>query len=160
MGAAARRSRPQRLSRRARPGEDAEPADAVGAPRIHVPDLELGGAKPARRRSSGAKPAASESDEAAPEPVVEAVAAEAAESTDGAEPAAAPKRKTRRGSRGGRGRKKPAAAAAAGTGAAADAETETAVATAEPAAEPVTNGGEPASDDYVPMSEWLDDLDA
>jgi ribonuclease G len=137
---------------------DAEPADAVAAPRIHVPDLELGGEKPPKRRSSAAKPAASESDEAAPEQVVEAVAAEAAESTDGAEPAAAPKRKTRRGSRGGRGRKKPAAAAAAGTGAAT--EPETAVATAEPAAEPVTNGGEPAPDDYVPMSEWLDDLDA
>jgi len=30
----------------------------------------------------------------------------------------------------------------------------------EPAAEAATNGGEPASDEYVPMSEWLDDLDA
>ena len=28
------------------------------------------------------------------------------------------------------------------------------------AAETSTNGGEPAGDDYVPMSEWLDDLDA
>ena len=38
---------------------------------------------------------------------------------------------------------------------------------AEVAAEPVTgapeasgNGAEPTSDEYVPMSEWLDDLDA
>ena len=31
---------------------------------------------------------------------------------------------------------------------------------AEPQAEASTNGGDPAADDYVPMSEWLDDLDA
>jgi predicted RNA-binding protein with TRAM domain len=60
-------------------------------------------------------------------------------SEDGAEPAK-PKKKTRRGSRGGRGRKKKTATAA--------------VAAAEPAADET-----PASDwEYVPMSEWGDDV--
>jgi ribonuclease G len=60
---------------------------------------------------------------------------------DGAEPPK-PKKKTRRGTRGGRGRKKKTATAAA------------AVAAAEPATE-----GAPASDwEYVPMSEWGDDV--
>ena len=31
---------------------------------------------------------------------------------------------------------------------------------ADPPAETSGNGAEPATDDYVPMSEWLDDLDA
>jgi ribonuclease G len=62
-------------------------------------------------------------------------------SEDGAE-APKPKKKTRRGTRGGRGRKKKTATAAA------------AVAAAEPATEEA-----PASDwEYVPMSEWGDDV--
>ena len=71
------------------------------------------------------------------------------------------KKKTRRGSRGGRNRKKPAAAA---VGAAAVASENGADAPAEPVVtdepEASGNGAEPATDDYVPMSEWLDDLDA
>jgi ribonuclease G len=66
-----------------------------------------------------------------------------AEETDGAEPAP-PKKKTRRGSRGGRGRKKPTTAAAASDNGAEAAEAE----------------AEPVSDEYVPMSEWLDEIEA
>jgi hypothetical protein len=39
-------------------------------------------------------------------------------------------------------------------------EPETVVAVEERQPEPSGNGAEPATDDYVPMSEWLDDLDA
>ncbi|MBI4172719.1 MAG: hypothetical protein HY511_08150, partial [Actinobacteria bacterium] len=86
-----------------------------------------------------------------------------------------PKRKTRRGTRGGRGRKKPAVAGSDGAAA-----VEAAEAVSEPAprparerkpaaarvlaAEPVPEAepapqSSPASSDYVPMSEWLDDLE-
>jgi hypothetical protein len=74
------------------------------------------------------------------------------------------KKKTRRGSRGGRNRKKPAAAVGAGAvGAAAVASENGAEAAPEPVVdepEASGNGAEPAPDEYVPMSEWLDDLDA
>jgi hypothetical protein len=122
------------------------------APRIHVPDFELGDEKPARRQRAP-KPVAEAREPETPEEVVDAVA----EDTGDAD-AAPPKKKTRRGSRGGRNRKKPAAAAASDDGAQPEAE---AVAE-EPQvrAQTATNGGEPASDEYVPMSEWLDDLDA
>jgi ribonuclease G len=56
-----------------------------------------------------------------------------------------PKKKTRRGSRGGRNRKKKTAAATSTNGG--DQST-----TAEPEAEPV-------SDEYVPMSEWIDEVE-
>jgi len=65
-----------------------------------------------------------------------------AQAEDGAAPK--PRKKTRRGSRGGRNRRKKPAAASAnggeGTGAGAE----------EP---------EPASDEYVPMSEWIDEVE-
>jgi ribonuclease G len=79
-----------------------------------------------------------------PEPVAEA-AEEPTQDGDGAEPAK-PKKKTRRGTRGGRNRKKkPATAAAAVAATSAEAD--------EPAAE------EPGSEwEYVPMSEWGDDV--
>jgi ribonuclease G len=170
---------------------DEAPAPSPSSPRIHVPDFELGGGaderKPPRKRApakpkpskpSAVDPAAYDDDSEPPE------AAEATgEETDGAE--AAPKKKTRRGSRGGRNRKKPAGAsagAAAATGAAAAASENGAEpevekpepehadrpeapvaafeAQPEPQPEPSENGGEPSSDEYVPMSEWLDDLDA
>lgn len=136
---------------------DAE-APSPAAPRIHVPDFELGGEeKPARKRAAPKpKPAATEDGGEPAEAVADAV--EAAETEgDGAAPV---KKKTRRGSRGGRNRKKPAAAG----GAAAVASENGAEAPDEPIvpAEPEAsgNGSEPATDDYVPMSEWLDDLDA
>ena len=133
--------------------EPAEEASSAATPRIHVPDFELGDEpkpKPARKRTPKPKPSAEEGDGEPAEQDVEAVA----EETDGAEATPA-KKKTRRGSRGGRNRKKPAAVATAAENGA-----EPAAATPEPQAEASTNGGDPAADDYVPMSEWLDDLDA
>jgi hypothetical protein len=60
-----------------------------------------------------------------------------------------PRKRTRRGSRGGRNRRKPAAASddTAADGDAPDA----------PAAEPAPATGDEGG--YVPMSEWLDDFD-
>ncbi|HWL32107.1 MAG TPA: Rne/Rng family ribonuclease, partial [Gaiellaceae bacterium] len=134
----------------AEPEAEAETA-APAAPRIHVPDFELGDEtpKPARKRTPKPKPkpSAEEGDDEAAEQVAAAVAVE----TGGDEPAAPAKKKTRRGSRGGRSRKKPAAAAENGTEPVQTAEESPAVAS--------DNGAEAGSDEYVPMSEWLDDLD-
>jgi ribonuclease G len=142
---------PAETAEAAEPEAEVEPT-APAAPRIHVPDFELGDEKPkpARKRTAKPKPSAEESEGEAAEQV-----AAVAEETDGTEAAPA-KKKTRRGSRGGRNRKKPAAAAAA----TADNGAEPAAEAAERQPEASTNGGEPATDDYVPMSEWLDDLDA
>jgi ribonuclease G len=137
-------------------------APTPGSPRIHVPDFELGGEeKPARRRSPQKpkpkpEPAATE-DGAEP---AEAVA-EAAEPVLDADGNVVPvKKKTRRGSRGGRNRKKPAAAAVGAAVVASEngADAPEPVVADQPEAS--GNGAEPATDDYVPMSEWLDDLDA
>jgi ribonuclease G len=81
--------------------------------------------------------------EASPEP--EPVSANG-ESEPQAEEQPKPKKKTRRGSRGGRGRKKKTAAAAGANGAD--------QATAADQAE-----AEPFSDEYVPMSEWIDEVE-
>ena len=127
------------------------------APRIHVPDFELGGEEKPSRKRAAPKPKTepvAEGDDEAPEQAGEAVTAESAEDGDGDAPPV--KKKTRRGSRGGRNRKKPAATAGA-------------LVASENGAEPAPvaveseasgNGAEPAADEYVPMSEWLDDLDA
>ena len=107
--------------------EEGAPAEAA-EPKIHVPDPTLG------READGEEP--------------EPAAAEAeAPSEDGEAPK--PRKKTRRGSRGGRNRrKKPVAASANGSDP---------VAGAEPAA---AEQPEPASDEYVPMSEWIDEVEA
>jgi ribonuclease G len=90
------------------------------------------------------------------EPVVETVQeASDAETTDGTP--APPKKKTRRGSRGGRNRqKKPATAATNGADPVAEAP-------AEPSPGPVPAAEESPSAngdfDYVPMSEWLDEIE-
>jgi hypothetical protein len=60
---------------------------------------------------------------------------------DGAEPPK-PKKKTRRGTRGGRGRKKKTASVAASDG----------------ANQPAIENAEQADWEYVPMSEWGDDV--
>jgi ribonuclease G len=93
------------------------------------------------------------------EDAVEA-AAEAAVAENGDQPA--PRKRTRRGSRGGRSRRKRTAVAPAEDGAQpealADTEAEAdAEAEAEPEPEPppAENGG----DEYVPMSEWIEDFD-
>jgi len=80
---------------------------------------------------------------------------EAVATQHGAEPAAAaPKKRTRRGSRGGRGRKKkaPAAEGSAPESSAETAETETAE------AEPASGQNGAGEWEYVPMSEWESDL--
>jgi ribonuclease G len=71
------------------------------------------------------------------------------------------KKKTRRGSRGGKNRRKRTAAAAASNGAesAETVSTEPASAEAVPAEEPSTNGAPEEDWSYVPMSEWVDELD-
>jgi len=104
-------------------GDGAVPGDGtVPEPRIHVPDPTLGHE---------------------PElPASEPVSADGnSQSEDGEAPK--PRKKTRRGSRGGRNRRKKPVAADANGG------PET-----TPAADP-----EPVSDAYVPMSEWIDEVD-
>ena len=104
-------------------GDGAVPGDGTAPePRIHVPDPTLG---------------------QEPElPASEPVSADGnSQSEDGEAPK--PRKKTRRGSRGGRNRRKKPVAADANGG------PET-----TPAADP-----EPVSDAYVPMSEWIDEVD-
>ncbi len=162
------------------PAEDVpaeKPASTRRAPRIHVPTADIGepAPKPTRSRTKAAAPGS--------EPAVSAdleVDAEAAEpdpetlDPETGEPK--PKKKTRRGSRGGRNRKRKPAAAAGENGAepTPEAELEAAEAKVEaepdivlevaPEPEPVSEGNglpeEPQSDDYVPMSEWLDDIES
>jgi ribonuclease G len=98
---------------------------AVPAPKIHVPEPTL-----------GEEPA---------EPVeTEPVSANGdAQAEDGEAPK--PRKKTRRGSRGGRNRRKKPVAASANGG------EETRGNAEEP---------EPASDEYVPMSEWIDEVES
>ena len=118
-------------------------------PRIHVPDAD---ARPARETEEpkpvvDAEPAARNGD--SEEPVAEGELA--AGETENGEGATTPRKRTRRGSRGGRNRKRKAPAAAA------DDETG-ALATAEPdSADGPGPSGE--ADAYVPMSEWIDELD-
>jgi ribonuclease G len=113
-----------------------EPEDVAppAAARIHVPDPDLG-----------------EPDESPDEPAA-----------DGTEPPR-PKKKTRRGTRGGRGRKKKTAAAvvATGTGGTEEAtgstEVETPAGSVEEKPSETEDEKKPSDWEYVPMSEW-DDL--
>jgi ribonuclease G len=129
--------------------EAPEPARGVT---IHVPGEELG-------RDGTVEPVDSETPErgATDEPTAAEAAQEESEvlAEPGRAPAASPpalaaKKKTRRGSRGGKNRKKkPATAAANGS--------EEPAQTAEaPEAEPASTNGD---FEYVPMSEWADELD-
>jgi len=81
-----------------------------------------------------------------PDPELGEAGESASEETveDGAEPPK-PKKKTRRGSRGGRGRKKKTAAAVASTD-------------GSPTDDSGSAGEKPSDWEYVPMSEWADDL--
>jgi ribonuclease G len=112
-------------------GAAEESAEPSRAVTIHVPGEDFG------------RPTAVETvEEPVAEPEPEAEAAEEAPKS---------KKKTRRGSRGGRNRKKkPATASQNGAEAAAEAEA------APEAEEPATNG----EFDYVPMSEWADELES
>jgi ribonuclease G len=122
------------------------------APRIHVPDeggaaaaataAEDGGTMPAEPEPS---PPTSGADDAG-SPDVDAAGANGTPEGD----APRPKKRTRRGSRGGRNRKRKAASAPT--------DEQGAVATAKP--EPAAADGEPpARDGYVPMSEWIDEIE-
>jgi hypothetical protein len=124
---------------------------------IHVPGDDLGEKK-------ADEPAAEEQAAAPEEPAAEEDPTEAIETTDG-DGAAAPKKRTRRGSRGGRNRKKKPAAEMNGDGPV------TALEPAESEAEPEPenevepeSAGEPERApangewDYVPMSEWGDEI--
>jgi ribonuclease G len=143
--------------------EAGEEPERVRPVTIHLPGDDLG------------RPPAEESAEPAAEPVAGAdePAADGAEATttDGLPK----KRRTRRGSRGGRKRKKPAAASGNGAGPEAeaeDAEIDDVEVEAEPAEpvlaepeaveepEPSTNGDSAEEWGYRPMSEWLDDIDS
>ena len=138
--------------------EVSEPSRAVT---IHVPGDDLG--RPDAAESAGpAQPVEQEvAEQKSPEPesqepespesgaADEPVTAEAAQEGAASPPTSAAKKKTRRGTRGGRNRKKkPATAAGNGAEAASSADT--------PAEEP-----QPVNDefDYVPMSEWADELE-
>jgi ribonuclease G len=101
--------------------EPAVPPRRKRRPKIHVPEPTNG-------------------DQPAPE---EAVAASEPASGENGEPEAAPRKRTRRGTRGGRRRKKPAGASA-----------DDAPAGAGRPPEPVAADG-----GYVPMSEWLDEFE-
>jgi ribonuclease G len=98
---------------------------AVPTPKIHVPEPTL-----------GEEPA---------EPVETAAASANGDAQTGDGEAPKPRKKTRRGSRGGRNRRKKPAAANVNGG-----------------EEPATEAGEvePVSDQYVPMSEWIDEVES
>jgi ribonuclease G len=128
-------------------------------PRIHVPDAPAGDA-------DGEAPAEEPDAVSRNGEPAEAVAApdDAASDDDAPDAGAPPKKRTRRGSRGGRNRKRKAPAAPEGG-------EESAVATAEPEpsapAEVSAQAQAPAEvsaqaereDGYVPMSEWIDELE-
>jgi ribonuclease G len=121
--------------------ESSEPARGVT---IHIPGDELG------RDGKGAEPA-----EEAPATEPDPAATEEPTTAEAGEEPAKPKKKTRRGSRGGKNRKKkPAVASQNGADAASDGAPD-----AEPAPEEVVPASENGDFDYVPMSEWADELE-
>jgi ribonuclease G len=125
--------------------ESSEPPRAVT---IHVPGDDLGRDGAAEQTQREATEAEASEPQAADEPVT----AEAAEADADAAPK--PKKKTRRGSRGGRNRKKkPASASENGRE---PAETNEQPESAEQPAEAALGNGD---FEYVPMSEWADELD-
>jgi ribonuclease G len=136
---------PEAIDQAAEAGSVEQP-EKEATVRIHVPTEDLGRA--ARRDS---EVPAVEEPPAQPEEGVEADAQAAAETT--------PKRKTRRGSRGGRKRRKPAAAATNGTGGEAGPSEEEPPSEAPPVDEPLSGNGDTGDWEYVPMSEWLDEIE-
>jgi ribonuclease G len=118
------------------------------APKIHVPAADLGEEAPEGSSGNGAQPEAVADDSAVEERAAEGDAT-------GVAPA---KRKTRRGTRGGRSRKRKTTPVDEANGAdgpeAVEAEPEPA-----PAPEPPAEDASAEDFGYVPMSEWLDDLE-
>ncbi len=111
-------------------GNGAAAAEEVAVAKIHVPDPSLGEPEPEPEPES--------------EPEPQAAAEEAAVASEDGAQAATPKKKTRRGTRGGRNRKKKPAAPTNGT--------------SEPSEEPSATATE-ESWEYVPMSEWDDEVE-
>jgi len=120
-----------------------EPERAVT---IHVPGDDLG--RPEAAEPVEEAPAEAPEPEAAGEPAT----AEAADG-DAAASVAAKKKKTRRGSRGGRNRKKKPATASTNGADAGQAPSEQ----PQPDAEPASENGD---FEYVPMSEWADEIES
>jgi ribonuclease G len=135
----------------------AEPAAATAAEpatvRIHVPAEDLG-----RAASPDSEPPVVEEAPAEPEEGSEAEAEADADAETAAGPK--PKRKTRRGSRGGRKRRKPAATSGNGADAGAERSGEEPEHEAPRVEEPVASNGDSGDWEYVPMSEWLDEIDS
>jgi ribonuclease G len=133
------------------PAEDEAPAAEENAEA--GPVEKPAAATPRKRRPKIHVPEPTNGDHAASE---EAVAASEPASGENGEPDAAPRKKTRRGTRGGRRRKKPAAASADA------APEEAAPEAASEEAAPADAGRPPepvaAEGGYVPMSEWLEDF--
>ena len=135
------------------PEPEAETPELEKKVTIHLPADDLG------RKDAEAAPKPVDAPEAAP---AEEGPAEATSENGAATPA---KKKTRRGSRGGKNRRKRTAATATVGGAngaqGADAVVET-VEPVEPEAveEPSTNGAPEDDWGYVPMSEWVDELES
>jgi ribonuclease G len=143
--------------------EAAEAAEETRSVTIHVPGEDLGKPEEAAEEPAPEEPSAEEtSDEVLDESGRESAASQTTDT-------ATPKKKTRRGSRGGRNRKKkPAGATAAQNGDSPDG------AEPEPEPEPLQreepepeqqqeasgNGDQDGDFDYVPMSEWLDEIDS
>jgi ribonuclease G len=138
--------------------------DAPKPTTIHLPDDDLG-RKPTVEEKSAAtvEPVAAETEEPVAE--IEEPVTEETEVADGDE-ASAPKKKTRRGSRGGRNRKKKPAAATNGDEPTAEIESESdpdpeSDPVVEPAPEPEPESQSTNGDwGYVPMSEWADEIDS
>ena len=117
-------------------------------PRIHVPDGDGAPQEPAAVEAEPARNGDGDAEEVVPE-ADESTADGAQASEDGA----TPKKRTRRGSRGGRNRKRKTATAAA-TGGEAGVLATTDPDSPEPSDEPARG------DEYVPMSEWIDDIES
>jgi ribonuclease G len=147
----------------------AEPEDGT------APALPAAKPKPRRRKPKIHVP---DTNEAAPDdgetPVEAAAEAATADGADGAERAdgseAAPRKRTRRGTRGGKNRRKRAAANGDGAATAPEDVSADAPAVEEPVSVPVTAAPEPVNGEgdgpgngegegYVPMSEWIEDFD-
>jgi ribonuclease G len=121
------------------------------APRIHVPDGDGRPAQEPEKPAIDAEPVARNGDsDESPAADGEPASADVSEDSEGATP---PRKRTRRGSRGGRNRKRKAAATPAAEG------DEGALATAEPGSADDGPAAPTGVDAYVPMSEWIEELE-
>jgi ribonuclease G len=140
-----KRKKPQ-TAQTAGAAEKAAKEEAPDEPRavtIHVPGEDLGRPEAAEQAAAADEPATAEAEEKP-----------AAELTPAAEDAPKAKKKTRRGSRGGRNRKKKPATASQNGG---EANAERAE---QPDQQPEQAASENGEFEYVPMSQWADELES